>query len=208
MASAKRATKEERLAFATAAQWEAWLAKNHSKADAVILRLAKLKSGIPSVTYAEALDVALCYGWIDGLKGSESDTYYTQRFTPRRARSMWSKTNREKIGALTAAGRMKPAGVAEVERAKKDGRWDAAYGNYSASDTIPDDLQAALDGSPKAKAFFVTLNAQNRYAILFRLHQAKKAETRAQRLSKFVEMLKRRETLYPQRQAEQQKKRL
>jgi uncharacterized protein YdeI (YjbR/CyaY-like superfamily) len=206
MAAGKAATPEERLAFETPAKWEAWLAKNHAKSDGITLRLAKLKSGIPSVTYPEALDVALCYGWIDAVKGRESDTFYTQRFTPRRARSIWSKVNRDKVAALIASGRMKPAGLAEIERAKKDGRWDAAYGGFSARDEIPADLQAALDASPKAKAFFPLLNAQNRYAILFRLHQAKKPETRADRLAKFVDMLKRGETIHPQRQPTKEKK--
>ena len=202
--SAKSATPEERLAFESHAKWEVLLAKNHARSDGITMRLAKLKSGIPSVTYPEALDIALCYGWIDAVKGRESDTHYTQRFTPRRARSIWSKVNRDKVAALIASGRMKPAGLAEIERAKKDGRWDTAYGGFSAKHEIPADLQAALDASPKAKAFFPMLNAQNRYAILFRLHQAKRPETRADRLAKFVEMLSKQETVYPQRQAEKQ----
>jgi uncharacterized protein YdeI (YjbR/CyaY-like superfamily) len=203
--SAKAENVEERLAFASQAKWEAWLAKNHATSDGVTMRLAKLKSGIPSVTYPEALDVALCYGWIDAMKGRESDTYYTQRFTPRRKRSIWSKVNREKVAALIASGRMKPAGHSEIERAKKDGRWDDAYGGFSAKHEIPADLQAALDASPKAKAFFPMLNAQNRYAILFRLHQAKKPETRSDRLVKFVEMLSKQETLHPQQTTERRK---
>ncbi|MEO7083427.1 MAG: YdeI/OmpD-associated family protein [Gemmatimonadaceae bacterium] len=190
---------EERLAFTTAAAWEAWLAKNHGRPDGITMRLAKLKSGIPSVTYPDALDVALCYGWIDAVKGRESDTHYTQRFTPRRARSIWSKVNRDKVAALIASGRMKPAGLAEIERAKTDGRWDAAYGGFSAKDAIPDDLGAALAKSRKAKAFFETLNSQNRYAILFRLHQAKRPETRDKRLGMFVAMLEKGETIYPQK---------
>lgn len=168
---------------------------NHAESSGVWLRMAKKGSGIPSITYAEALDVALSYGWIDGQSRRESETHWVQKFTPRSARSIWSKRNREKALALISAGEMKPSGLAEVERAKKDGRWDAAY-DGPRSMTVPADLQAALDRSKRAKAFFESLDSRNRFAILFRLQTAKKSETRARRLQQFVEMLGRREKIY------------
>ncbi len=183
--------------FESANSWAEWLAANHATSPGVTLLLAKKDSGVSSVTYPEALDVALCYGWIDGMRKSHDDVYYTQRFTPRKPKSIWSKINREKVNALTHAGRMQPAGLAEVERAKADGRWEAAY-DGQAKAFVPDDLQAALDKSPPAKSFFAKLTSQNRYAILFRLQTAKKAETRARRLAMFVDMLKKRQTIYPQ----------
>src|SRR5919201_4350186 len=158
--------------------------------------MAKKASGIPSVAYPEVLDTALCFGWIDGRRNALDDTYFLQRFTPRRARSRWSRINREKAEALIAAGRMRPAGLAEVERAKADGRWDAAY-EGQASIAVPDDLQRELDARPAAKAFYAKLSSQNRYAILYRLQDAKRPETRARRLATFVAMLERGETLYP-----------
>jgi uncharacterized protein YdeI (YjbR/CyaY-like superfamily) len=162
----------------------------------VWVRFAKKGSGIPSVTYAEALDAALCYGWIDGQSRSVDETWYLQKFTPRRARSIWSKRNREKVAALIESGRMRPAGLAEIDRAKADGRWDAAYDGPAAA-TVPDDLQAALDANPAAADSFAGLNGQNRYAILHRVQTAVKPETRARRIAQFVEQLARGETLYP-----------
>ncbi len=184
------------LTFASAQEWTAWLAEEHRSSDGLWLKLAKKGTGIASVTYAEALDVALCYGWIDGQKGSAEEGYWLQRFTPRRPRSKWSKVNCAKAAALIEAGRMQPAGLLEVERAKVDGRWDAAYAPQSTA-TVPDDLQQALSANAVAADFFATLNSTNRYAILFRIHDAKRAETRARRIAKFVEMLARGETLYP-----------
>ncbi len=176
--------------------WSAWLEKNHASSSGVWLRLAKKSSGRTSVSYDEALDAALCYGWIDS-QGRGGDEHYTlQKFTPRGKRSLWSKRNREKALALIKAGRMQAAGLAEVERAKKDGRWSAAYDSPSRM-AVPSDFQRALNKSARAKMFFATLDSRNRYAILFRLQTAKKAETRERRIRQFVEMLEREEKLHP-----------
>jgi len=183
------------LAFQSDAAWEAWLEEHHATSDGLWVKIAKKGSGIPTVAYPEVLETALCFGWIDGQRKALDDRYFLQRFTPRRARSKWSQINREKVEALTKAGRMRPSGVAEVERAKADGRWDAAYGGQ-ATMTVPDDLQAELDARPQAAAFFASLSSQNRYAILFRLHDAKRPETRARRLAKFVAMLEAGETIH------------
>jgi uncharacterized protein YdeI (YjbR/CyaY-like superfamily) len=183
------------LAFPSPLEWEAWLRENHAQADGVWLKVAKKGSGIPSITHGGALDVALCYGWIDGQAKGIDETWYLQKFTPRRARSLWSKRNREKVAALIDAGRMQPAGLREIERAKADGRWDAAYDGPAAA-TVPDDLRAALDANPAAAEKFAELSGQNRYSILHRVQTAKKPETRARRIAQFVEMLARGETLY------------
>lgn len=174
--------------FRSAREWESWLERNHDKAPGLWVKLAKKGSGIPTVTYEEAVEVALCYGWIDGLvKGVDSD-YYVQRFTPRRAKSKWSKINRTKATALIDAGRMKPAGLAQVEAAKADGRWAAAY-DSPGTIAVPDDLQAALDAHPAAKDFFAQLDSQNRYYVLYGIHDAKRPETRARRIANFVAKL-------------------
>jgi uncharacterized protein YdeI (YjbR/CyaY-like superfamily) len=182
--------------FATARAFEQWLARNHAKAHGVRIQMARKSSGIRSITYAEALEVALCYGWIDGQAKSMDDEWFSQRFTPRRARSLWSKRNRDIVARLIGEGRMQPAGQAEVDRAKADGRWDAAY-DSPAKATVPDDLAAALKKSPDARKFFDSLDSRNRYAILHRLMIAKKPETRAKRLETFVTMLREGRTLYP-----------
>ena len=184
------------LVFPRQKDWTAWLASNHDKSPGVWLRLAKKASGIQTVSYSEALDVALCHGWIDAQKKSESETTWLQRFTPRATKSIWSKINREKAVALVKAGRMKAAGLAQIERAKKDGRWEAAYDSPSSA-TAPPELQDALDQNPQAKAFYATLDSQNRYAILFRIQTAKKPETRVKRIQQFVEMLEKNEKLHP-----------
>lgn len=181
--------------FAEPADFERWL-HQHPDASCIWVKYAKKKSGIPSIDWNQAVDVALCYGWIDGQAKSFDDTYSLQRFTPRGKRSRWSKLNRERIARLTKAGRMQPAGVLEVKRAKADGRWDAAY-ESPANAKVPDDLAKALAKSAKATKFFESLSSTNRYAILYRLHEAKKPETRARRLEKFVEMLKRGDKLHP-----------
>jgi uncharacterized protein YdeI (YjbR/CyaY-like superfamily) len=186
----------ETRAFASAAEWEAWLREHHDSAPGIWIRFAKKGSGVPSVTYLEALHAALCFGWIDGQARSVDEASYVQRFTPRRARSIWSQRNREFATALIEAGRMQPAGLREVERAQADGRWEAAYDAPSTA-TVPEDLQRALDASPEAAAFFATLNGQNRYAILHRIQTAKRPETRARRIERFVAMLEKGETLYP-----------
>jgi uncharacterized protein YdeI (YjbR/CyaY-like superfamily) len=181
--------------FADAVAFEKWLAKNHAKAPGVWLRFAKKGSGITSLDYKGALDVALCYGWIDSQSKSIDATWYQQKFTPRGPKSIWSKVNREKIAALEAVGRVKPSGIAEVERAKADGRWDAAY-DSPRNATVPDDLQTALDASPRARDFFATLNGANRYAVLWRIQTAKRAETRAKRIAELVAMLERGEKIH------------
>ncbi len=183
------------LDFASQKEWEKWLRENHRSSTGIWMRLAKKASGIPSVTYAEAVESALCYGWIDGHKRSHSATAWLQRFTARRPRSMWSRINRDKALALIEEKRMKPAGLAEVERAKDDGRWEAAYGSPSAA-TIDPDFQKALNRSPRAKKFFKTINAANRYAILWRIQTAKKAETRERRIREYVAKLEKGETLH------------
>jgi uncharacterized protein YdeI (YjbR/CyaY-like superfamily) len=184
------------LAFESPAAWEEWLAREHASASAIWVKIAKKATGIPTVTHAEALDVALCYGWIDGQRKPFDDRWFIQRFTPRRARSRWSKINRDKVERLIAEGRMQPAGLREIERAKGDGRWDAAYDAPSRA-TVPDDLQQALDANPAAAAFFATLNSQNRFAILYRVQDAKRSDTRARRIETFVAMLAEGKKLYP-----------
>jgi uncharacterized protein YdeI (YjbR/CyaY-like superfamily) len=176
--------------------WAAWLDKNHTASSGVWLKLAKRRSGIESVSYAEALQFALCYGWIDGQKKSYDESWWLQKFAPRGARSIWSKTNREKAEELIRSGRMKPAGLRAVERAKREGQWEVAYDSPSRA-AVPNDLQAELDRHPKAQAFFATLNGINKYAILYRIQTAKRPETRSKRISKFIGMLERKEKLYP-----------
>ena len=181
---------------ASAEEWDEWLAQNHETARGVFLKIAKKQTGIECARYPEVLETALSYGWIDHIRKPLDDTYFLQRFTPRGKRSKWSQVNRDKAIKLIESGRMKPAGMREVERAKADGRWDAAYEPQSRA-TIPDDLEAAFDANPKAREFFETLNSQNRYAVLYRIRDAKKPETRARRVAQFVEMLARGEKLYP-----------
>ena len=174
--------------FATQAEWEAWLEAHHASAPGVWLEFAKKGSGVETVSYAEAVESALCFGWIDGQMKTLDERFYRQRFTPRRRRSSWSKVNVEKATALIEAGRMRPAGLAEVERAKEDGRWDAAYEPPSRI-TVPEDLERALHASPKARTAFDALDSQNRYLILYRVHGAKRPETRARRIAQFVDQL-------------------
>ncbi len=184
------------LLFPTPADWAAWLDEQAAASPGVWLQLAKKESGHSSVTYAEALEVALCYGWIDGQKKGYDDQFWLQKFTPRGPKSIWSKVNRAKAEALIESGQMKPLGLAAVESARQDGRWDAAYDSQRAA-TVPDDLQAGLDAHPQAAAFFATLNSVNRYAILFRVQTAKTPATRAKRIEQFIAMLERGEKLYP-----------
>ena len=176
--------------------WRDWLDKQHSESSGVWVRIAKKGSRHPTVSYAEALDVAICYGWIDGLKRPLDDEFWLQRFTPRRAKSKWSQVNVTKATALIASGLMQPAGLRQVELAKADGRWEAAYPSHSTA-TVPDDLAAALDAEPEARAFFENLNSTNRYAILYRVQDAKRPETRASRIAKFVAMCAAGERLHP-----------
>jgi uncharacterized protein YdeI (YjbR/CyaY-like superfamily) len=193
------------IAFASQSALAAWLAKNHEKSDGVWLKLAKKGARTPSVTYAEAVEVALAWGWIDGQKQALDDDWWLQKLTRRSAKSLWSKINRDKATALIAAKKMHPPGRAEVERAKRDGRWQAAYDSPSSS-KVPDDLGAALDGHARAAAFFATIDATNRYAILWRIQTAKTPETRARRIGELVAMLARRELLHPQRAARRRAK--
>jgi len=184
------------LPFASQSKWADCLAKQHDKSAGVWLKLSKKDSGISSVTHQEALDIALCYGWIDGQRLSFDEKYYLQKFTPRRPKSIWSKINVEKVERLIASGQMKPAGFKAIEAAKADGRWARAYDSQK-NISVPEDLQTALNKSKKAKSFFATLNSVNRYAILFRIHNAKKEETRAKRIKQFIEMLEKHEKIYP-----------
>jgi uncharacterized protein YdeI (YjbR/CyaY-like superfamily) len=181
--------------FKTQKDLAAWLEKNHTRNEGLWVRFAKKGAGKKTVTYLEAVETALCYGWIDGQSKSESETTWIQRFTPRRTRSMWSKVNRDKALALIARGDMKPAGHAEVERAQRDGRWESAY-DPSTTSEVPADLQHELDRRPAAAEFFDKLSRSNRYAILWRLQTAKRPQTRAQRLKTCVEMLEKGETFH------------
>jgi uncharacterized protein YdeI (YjbR/CyaY-like superfamily) len=190
---------ESELVVADAGQWRGWLADHHADETGVWLLLAKKGTTEPtSLTYAQAVDEALCFGWIDGQARRRDETTFRQRFTPRRARSPWSARNVANIARLEAEGRMHPAGVAEVERAKADGRWDAAYAG-PASAEVPAELTAALAKEPAAQAMFDVLTSQNRFAILYRIGEAKRPETRARRIQQFVAMLARGETVYPQK---------
>jgi len=182
-------------AFKNAKAWESWLAKNQGDTNGVWMRLAKKNSGAKSITYPEALEIALCYGWIDAQKRGESETAWLQRFMPRAKKSIWSKINTEKALALIASGRMTSAGLDEVVRAKQDGRWEAAY-EPARTATVPADFEAELNKNPRARDFFKTISATNRYAILWRLQTAKKAETRAKRIRTFIEMLEKGETIH------------
>lgn len=182
--------------FATQHDWEAWLAEHYADPTGIWLKIAKKATGTHSISYAEALEGALCYGWIDGQKAAFDEHYWLQKFTPRRPKSVWSQINRDKANALIEAGRMQPSGLRQVDLARADGRWDAAYAGQSGA-TVPDDLQEALDNNALARDFFLTLNRVNRYAIIFRVQTAKKAETRAAKIQQFVEMLAKGEQISP-----------
>lgn len=181
--------------FKSLEDWIRWLDKNHAKSSGVWMQIAKNTADLKSVSYAEALEVALCYGWIDGQKKSWDESAWLQKFTPRGPRSIWSKINKAKAEKLIKSGQMKPAGLAAIERAKQAGRWGTAYDSHSTA-TVPNDFQAALNQNPKARAFFATLDSNNRYAMLFRLQTAKKAETRARRIEQFIGMLEKHEKIY------------
>ncbi|MEO6117225.1 MAG: YdeI/OmpD-associated family protein [Pseudolysinimonas sp.] len=183
---------------ADAAEWQRWLAANAGESDGIRLAIAKKGGDHTSVSYAEALDEALCVGWIDGQKGALDEHFFVQNFGPRRARSIWSVINRDKVTTLIESGRMQPAGLAAVERAKADGRWDAAY-QGSKTIEVPAALRAALDAEPEAAAFFETLSSQNRYAILFRLGNLRTEAGRTRKIAEYVAMLERGETIYPQK---------
>ena len=182
------------LFFATPAELDAWMDEHAEESDGIWLKFAKKASGIKSVVYAEAVEIALCHGWIDGQVKRLDDHHYLQRFTPRRPRSKWSRINREKAERLIAESRMRPAGLREVERAKEDGRWDEAYDSPSTA-TVPEDFRAALDAEPAAAEFFASLGSTRRYSFLYRITDAKRPETRAKRIAEYVELLARGETL-------------
>jgi uncharacterized protein YdeI (YjbR/CyaY-like superfamily) len=184
------------LSFRSPQAWTGWLAKNHRTSGGIWMQIAKKGAEATTVSYAEALEIALCYGWIDGQKRALDASHWLQRFVPRTIRSIWSRINREKAEAMIAQGRMQPAGHEAIEQAKNNGRWDSAYDGPQRS-TAPPDFQAALDAHPEAKAFFETLNSANRYALLFRIQTVKKAETRARKIVQFVEMLARQEKFHP-----------
>ena len=184
------------LSFETQHDWEAWLKEHHVDTKGIWLKIAKKEARTPSVSYAEALDSALCYGWIDGQKASFDDKYWLQKFTPRTVKSIWSKVNCEKATALIADGRMQPAGLRQVELAQSDGRWERAYESQSKI-SVPHDFQSELDKNQVAKDFFNTLDSGNRYAFLFRIQTAKKAETRSAHIQKFIEMLAQQQKLHP-----------
>jgi uncharacterized protein YdeI (YjbR/CyaY-like superfamily) len=181
--------------FATQRGFESWLRRHHASSDGVWLMIAKAGAERLTLTYAEAVEAALCYGWVDGQKKALDAQHWVQRFTPRRPRSLWSKINRAKAQALIDAGRMQPAGQAQIDRAMQDGRWEAAY-DGARSSTVPEDLEAALRGSPRARDFFEGLDAANRYAVLWRVQTAKKPETRAKRIETLVGMLARGEKIH------------
>lgn len=184
------------LHFGQPSDWATWLDENHASSPGAWLQIAKKGADAMSVSYDEAIAVALCFGWIDGQKKAHDDRFWLQKFTRRSDKSVWSKINRDKALALVTAGKMKPAGLKEMERAKLDGRWDAAY-DSSGKATVPGDFQSALDDNARAKAFFDTLDSRNRYAVLYRIQTARKAETRAKRISQFVLMLERHEKVHP-----------
>ena len=183
------------ILFERADEMEAWLEDNHGSSPGLWLNIAKKGSGVASVNYAEALELALCFGWIDSQKRGLDECFFLQRFTPRRPRGRWSRINREKAEALIAAERMRPAGLAEVEAAKADGRWEAAYAGQRTAE-VPVDLRRELDANPAASEFFAGLDSANRYAVIYRLNDAKKPETRERRLRKFVAMLERGEKIH------------
>lgn len=197
--AAGRVAPQEPTLSVTALQWHAWLARHHASATGALVMITKQGGGPPQLSYAEALDIALAWGWIDGQKRAHDERSWLQRFSPRRPKSAWSKINCAKAEALIRAGKMQPPGLQEVERARQDGRWAAAYDSPRTSQ-VPDDLAKALAKDKAAAAFFAELDAANRYAILYRVQTAKQPQTRAARIARFVDMLARRETLHPRRE--------
>jgi len=199
MAKAPRADRPTpTLSFATRQAFRSWLEREHARTGGLLLHLYKKDSGIPSINYAQALDQALCFGWIDGQKLPKDAQSWLQRFTPRRARSKWSKRNTEHVARLVAAGEMTPAGLREVEAAKADGRWDAAY-DSPANIQVPPEFLKALARNARAKAFFATISRTNHYSIAYRLHDAKRPETRLKRIEMIIAMLARGKTFHPQK---------
>jgi len=186
------------LPFSSASEWEAWLAKEHATSKGIWLKFAKQGTGIPTVTKAEAIEGALCYGWIDGQLDKFDDKHWLTRFTPRKSKSRWSEVNTKTVAELQAQGRIKPAGQKEIDQAKADGRWEAAYASQTTIE-VPQDLEEALRENPQAEEFFKELDSRNRYAILYRLHNTRRPDARSARLATYVDMLARGETIYPLR---------
>ena len=184
------------MAFESTQAWDAWLSAHHADSPGLWLKIAKKGSAGQSISYSDALDVALCHGWIDGQKGRHDDDYWLQRFTPRKPGGNWSKINTERAAALIASGKMRPAGLREVEQAQADGRWERAYQSQSRI-TVPEDLADALAANPRAREFFATLDGTNRYAVLYRITSAKRPETRAKRIDTFVAMLSEHKKIHP-----------
>jgi len=193
---AKTAMPQPILIFVTQQDWEIWLKEHHEKSALIWMQLAKKGAGIETISYEDAIETALCYGWIDGQKQTHSEQYWLQKFTPRSKSSVWSKINKAKAEALIETGKMQASGFKAVELAKNDGRWDAAYDSASKS-VVPHDFQVALEGNSRAKAFFATLDSRNRYAVLFRIQTAKTTETRNKKILHFVQMLERHEKVHP-----------
>lgn len=185
----------EPLELAGQAEWKRWLQENHERSPGIWLKIAKKQSPRPTVTYDEALDAALCWGWIDGQKRPLDEHFWLQRFTRRGARSQWSKRNREKAEQLIADKRMRPPGQAQVDAARADGRWEAAYPSQSSRD-VPEDFQRALEENPAARELFASLNSANRYSFIYRIHMAKRPETRARRIEQLIEMLAEQRTFH------------
>ncbi|WP_437520345.1 YdeI/OmpD-associated family protein [Sorangium sp. So ce726] len=186
--------------FPTEAAFEAWMVANHARETELWLKIHKKDSGMPTVTYAQALDVVLCWGWIDGIRKAFDEVSFLQRYTPRKARSVWSQINTDHIARLTAAGRMTPHGQRQVDAAKADGRWEAAYApiRRATEDTLPDDLRAAIEANPRARKTFQTLGRQNLFALAFRMNNIKTPAGRAKKIAALVEMLARGETIVPE----------
>ena len=184
------------LCFGSVDAWDGWLTEHAGTATGLWLKIPRARSGETGIGYSDALDVALCHGWIDGQKGRHDDDYWLQRFTPRKPGSNWSKINTERAAALIASSRMRPAGLREIERAQADGRWERAYQSQSRI-TVPEDLARALEANPRAREFFATLDGTNRYAVLYRIASAKRPETRAKRIDTFVAMLSEHKKIHP-----------
>jgi uncharacterized protein YdeI (YjbR/CyaY-like superfamily) len=184
------------MIFSGQQDFEDWLSHHHETSEGILLKIAKKNSAINTVSYSEALDSALCYGWIDSRKEKCDEDTWLQRFTPRKARSIWSKVNKDKAEVLIASGRMKPSGIQAIEAAKQNGRWDSAYESQSKA-TLPEDFASKLDENLRAKEFYAMLDSQNKYAILFRINNVKKQETRQKRIEQFIMMLERHEKIYP-----------
>ena len=185
----------EIILFQNIDNWKEWLEKNHKNSDGIWMQIAKKNKEIKSIDYQEGLEVALCYGWIDGQKKSYDDNSWLQKFTPRRAKSIWSKVNKDKVELMIKNGKMQASGLAEIEKVKQNGMWDNAYESQK-NITVPEEFKTELDNNERAKIFFESLNSSNRYSFLFRIHTAKKPETKTKKIKQFIEMLEKGETFH------------